>query len=126
MSYRNFNMVYIELITIALVERLILDPRMKAGDRLHALEAITAWIKPSGLTVEMLELVDPASDVEMKMIDAARELDPKPFPNYEIPYPPDAITVPPSFYVLSDSFEHFAKLNAGICAAIEHERRLAA
>jgi hypothetical protein len=94
MSYRNFNMTYIELITVALVKRLILDPRMKAGDRLRALEGITAWIRPSGLTVEMLELVDPASDVELEMIDAARELDPKPFPNYEIPYPPDAITVP--------------------------------
>jgi hypothetical protein len=123
MSYRNFNMTYIELITIALVKRLILDPRMKAGDRLRALEGITAWIRPSGLTVEMLELVDPASDVEMVMIDAAGELDPKPFPNYEIPYPPDAITVPPSFYVLSDSFEHFAKLNKGIAAAIEHAQK---
>jgi hypothetical protein len=110
------NITYLELIVIAQVKRLILDPRMKAGDRLHALETITSWARSPGLTVEMLEAVEPASDTEMEMIDAARELDPH-------PWPPDRYSVPASFDVLSDSFEHFKRLNRGIAAAIEHVQK---
>jgi hypothetical protein len=105
------NIVHLELIMVAMAKRMLLDPRVKAGDRLRMLEYIHGYVRPGGLTAEQLELFDPTSDAEEEMIAEARSLDPKPWPagNYGMPA---------SFDVLCDSFEHFAKLNAGIRAAV--------
>jgi hypothetical protein len=110
-NYRWINIVHVELILVAMAKRMLLDPRVKAGDRLRMLEYIHGYVRPSGLTAEMLELVEPTSDAEEEMIAAARSLDPH-------PWPADNYSMPTCFAVLSDSFEHFAKLNAGIRAAI--------
>jgi hypothetical protein len=108
---RWINIVHLELIMVAMAKRMLLDPRVKAGDRLRMLEYIHGYVRPGGLTAEQLELFDPTSDAEEEMIAEARSLDPKPWPagNYGMPA---------SFDVLCDSFEHFAKLNAGIRAAV--------
>jgi hypothetical protein len=59
----------------------------------------------------MIKLIEPASDAELQMIDAARSLDPKG------PAKSDA-TLPPSVHLIADSISHFAKLNVGIRAVI--------
>jgi hypothetical protein len=114
-GFRTINIVHVELICVALGKRLLLDPGVKAGDRLRVLERMHEYVRPGGLTPEMLELVDPASDTEMSMFMAARSLDPD-------PWPADNYSVPAFIGVLSESIEHFAELNSGIRAAIERRR----
>ena len=73
------------------------------------------YVRPGGLTPEMLELVDPASDTEISMFMAARSLDPDPCRT-------TIIACRQVFGVLTESIEHFAELNSGIRAAIERRR----
>jgi hypothetical protein len=78
-------------------KRLIMEPRATAAMRLRALEVMNDWTRDPllrGFTPKVLELIDPASDVEMQMIHEARSLDPHPWPEGDY-------STPPSFYVLS-------------------------
>jgi hypothetical protein len=104
------------MIAIAVGKRCLRDAPMTAGERLHHLKQMNGAVDRF-LTAEMLQMIEPASDVEIAMIDAARELDRK-------ERKPDD-PLPPSVHILSRShvFGHFRRLNPGIAAALEYARK---
>jgi hypothetical protein len=111
------NYRHLILISVALAKRALLSPRVTAAQRLRALEFFEEWVTAGFLTREQLQLVDALSDTGVEMIDAARELDPKPWPG-------DNFSVPPSLHVLSGSFEYLAKVSPTLKLAAElGERR---
>ena len=104
--------VCLDLIMCAAGKRLVIEPKATGEMRLRALEIMKSWTEQGrDFTPEMLALIDPACDVQLQMIDAAHSLNPK--------EPSQGSTMRPSFKILADSIEHFAKLNAGIRAALE-------
>jgi hypothetical protein len=100
------------MIAIASAKRCLAEMPMTVGQRLRVLEQINGAVDIN-LTAEMVQLIEPASDLELAMIDAARALDPK-------ESKPDD-PMPPSLDLLGrrDVLDCFAKHNAGIRAAIE-------
>lgn len=103
------------MIAIASAKRCLADTPMTVGQRLHVLEMISNAVDIN-LTAEMVQAIEPASDIELEMIAAARELDPK----ERKPGDP----LPPSVSLLGrrDVLDAFAVHNAGIHAAIECKR----
>jgi hypothetical protein len=100
------------MIAIASAKRCLAEMPMTVGQRLRVLEQINGAVDIN-LTAEMVQLIEPASDIELAMVDAARALDPK-------DRKPDD-PFPPSFFILGrrEVLDCFAKHNAGIRAAIE-------
>ena len=103
------------MISIAAAKRVLADVPMKAGDRLRVLEQLHDAIDLF-LTAEMLEMIEPASDAELAMVDAARSLDPK-------ERKPDD-PLPPSVEILGrgEVFAEFERINPGIAKAIAYAR----
>jgi hypothetical protein len=97
-------------VAAAVAKRALADLPMKAGERLRILEAMDHMLD-SHFTAEMLQLIEPASDTELAMVDAARSLDPK------ARKPDDPL--PPSVHLLASSIEHFAKLNVAIRSVLQ-------
>jgi hypothetical protein len=100
------------MIAIASAKRCLAEMPMTVGQRLRVLEQINGAVDIN-LTAEMVQLIEPASDIELAMVDAARALDPK-------ERKPDD-PMPPSLDLLGrrDVLECFARHNAGIRAVIE-------
>jgi hypothetical protein len=92
-------------VAIAAAKRCLADVPMLAGERLRVLERINGCVD-CHFTHAMISLIEPASDAELAMIDAARSLDPKERKSDD--------PLPPSVHLLAESVEHFAKLNIGI------------
>src|SRR5271169_5910961 len=61
------------LLFIAYVKNILVNGEMKAGQRLQFLE----WINEQTFAPEVLEIIEPMSDTEMKMMLEARSLDHK-------------------------------------------------
>jgi hypothetical protein len=92
-------------VAIAAAKRCLAGLPMTAGARLRTLEQINR-AADCHFTTETIQLIEPASDAELQMIDAARSLNPK-------ERKPDD-PLPPSVHLLAQSIEHFARLNVGI------------
>jgi hypothetical protein len=100
------------MVATAAAKRVLADVPMTAGERLRVLEQINGAVDIN-LTAEMVQMIEPASDPELAMIDAARELDPKELKSDD--------PVPPSVFLLGrrDVLDCFAQHNKGIRAAVE-------
>ena len=96
------------LLFIAYVKHILVNVEMKAGQRLQFLEWINGQTCTS-ITPEMLEMIEPMSDTEMKMMHEARSLNRKDDPGGSV-----------SFEVLTSKevFEDFLALNPSLLAAI--------
>jgi hypothetical protein len=101
-------------IICALLKRALLAADLKVGYRLRFLEAMNHWTD-NYFRAEMLQMIDPMSDLEYAIYKEAKSLDSEdkhlsPTQRTEV-----------SFKLLTGErvFSHFLKLNRGIAAAIK-------
>jgi hypothetical protein len=92
------------LLEIALVKRLLTMPGITVNEQLRLLQQIAGCVCHE-ISAAMIEVIEPASDVEIRMIDTAMSLDGE---------QPRA----PSFYVLAKSFRQFCAVNSSYIAAL--------
>jgi hypothetical protein len=93
------------LLSIAVAKRALTMPGISVNEQLRLLEQINGCACHE-ISPAMIELIEPASDVEIRMIEAAHSLDAG-----------DA-KLSPSFYVLAKSFRQFCRINSSYLAAL--------
>jgi hypothetical protein len=96
------------MLVAALTKRVLLTGKMTAADRLDFLEKLNSLVD-GDFTTEMLELIEPMSDVECRMVAEAMTLD---IDNKRSAASYDVLT-------REDVFHHFVRLNPSLLAAIK-------